>query len=485
VIKLQRNASIKIENTVYLGDNGGQSCGTTIPQEKIVGYIGASATCCFKVTNTGETYLNTVVINDPILSYSDRNLSMLPPGTSEYLFVSRAITGPLKNIPTVTANPVSRRGDDYPGEPDVTASDPSEVDKVANNATILIDNRVYPNHDDGVSCHRAVEEVKGPWNSAVSFCVTVTNIGNTYLSNITVVDEELSFTDTGSIGTLAPGVSRTLVIPYFLTATRKNVAVVTATPVTNTGAPIPGAAIVMDSDPSSIVTTLSGTSRASVAIDNRVYLGEDYGAKCAVAVESVEGMINGTAVFCYTVKNTGATYLKNFMIEHGARAIKDNSIGILAPGQSELVVFPYKINGDLVNRAKVTANPVDDNGIDIPDLQDVQDTDPSYIVMSYVDSSSKSGAKDPYKPPNEPSECIQDNVPTEQLVCADQQVFLDVVTSDVQNCVKGMPVTVTVDASIHLNGGRYDLAWYIATDGVDSLNGTCQLRGRFTAQFSS
>jgi hypothetical protein len=93
-------------------------------------------TYCIKVINTGSSHLNSVFIGDKELNFTDKSIGLLAPTQSVMLSVPRTITGPLKNFATVTANPVTSTGEDIPDLADVTATDPSEVGQLANNAKI-------------------------------------------------------------------------------------------------------------------------------------------------------------------------------------------------------------------------------------------------------------------------------------------------------------------------------------------------------------
>jgi hypothetical protein len=46
--------NVKVENTVYLGDDKGAKCGTDDAVEIVKGIYGSSATYCFVITNRGD-----------------------------------------------------------------------------------------------------------------------------------------------------------------------------------------------------------------------------------------------------------------------------------------------------------------------------------------------------------------------------------------------------------------------------------------------
>jgi hypothetical protein len=80
VTRLDRGASVTIENTVFLGPNKGQSCGTIAATESVGCYSRTDVTFCFKIKNTGTTYLNKIIIDDKDVNFY--NSSLLAPGAS-------------------------------------------------------------------------------------------------------------------------------------------------------------------------------------------------------------------------------------------------------------------------------------------------------------------------------------------------------------------------------------------------------------------
>lgn len=358
----------------------------------------------------------------------------------------------------------------------VTDSDPSAVQELSHSASISIDNVVYHGHDGGQSCASGIEQLTGFAGEGITYCLVVTNTGNTYLDRVKVDDTEISFLDTSTITMLAPGDSVTLYVPRTLDYSVENTANVQAMPVTPEGNLI-DLEEVRDSDPSSVVLTTIADAQPSIKIENTVYLGHDYGGRCSTAGERATGEKDDDVVFCYKVTNNGETFLTNILISTNVSEVPDNSIGKLRPGEFEVVPFAYKIDGNITNMAVVTANPVMADLSDIPLLDDVSDSDPSGVL----EVEKKSGPKDPYKPPTEPQKCMQNNYDDAgndgELICAAKEVFLEEVTSDVTSCVEGQMFNATIEASIRLVSARYDVGWYIATDGGDSLDGTCVING--------
>lgn len=228
--KLEYVTGVDIENTVYLGHNGGQSCGTGIPSELVVNYNGANVTYCFKVTNTGETHLSNIVVDNEVLFFEEDSSKILAPGDSVTIAFPFKLNGDLVNTAKVTATPSNEEGDELPGTDEVEATDPSEVQVIAVNPGVSISNTVvYGPHDNGASCStdQAKEKVSGYNSEEITYCFKVTNTGDVYLNSITVDNTELSFVDS-SIGILAPGSTALIPLQTKISSTHTNSATVTA-----------------------------------------------------------------------------------------------------------------------------------------------------------------------------------------------------------------------------------------------------------------
>jgi len=122
-------ADIEITNTVYIGsDDGGANCPSAV--EYVQHFVGTPIVYCFNVTNTGSTYLSSLVLQDEDLSYSTDLTVLLPPGESTLIAFPSTIPGNLTNIVTVTGNPVWGDGSDMENREDVTDEDPSSVGEI-------------------------------------------------------------------------------------------------------------------------------------------------------------------------------------------------------------------------------------------------------------------------------------------------------------------------------------------------------------------
>jgi uncharacterized repeat protein (TIGR01451 family) len=126
-------ASINLEKTVYRGVNGGATCPGI---EAVSDQANAPVTYCFEITNTGETYLNSLVFTDTILGINLSNLTLisgttpLAPGARLLYYYQSQIPssgGERINTAEVEANPTDDQGRDLPGLPNPTDQDTARV----------------------------------------------------------------------------------------------------------------------------------------------------------------------------------------------------------------------------------------------------------------------------------------------------------------------------------------------------------------------
>jgi uncharacterized repeat protein (TIGR01451 family) len=130
VDQYEENAAIEIAKTVYLGHDSGASCPGG---ESVTGTNGADVTYCFEVTNTGTTYLDSIVITDTLLGISQDDmillsgLTPLAPGESLVYYYETVINGDLVNTASTSGNPTDADGNDLPGLADPTDDDTAAV----------------------------------------------------------------------------------------------------------------------------------------------------------------------------------------------------------------------------------------------------------------------------------------------------------------------------------------------------------------------
>lgn len=122
--------NIALQKTVYLGHNNGASCPGI---EKVVDEQGKPNTYCFKVTNTGETYLNSITISDTTLGISEKQMTLisgtvpLAPNASLIFYVEGTLDKQLINLAIVEGTPVDSGGNRIQGLDNPTDEDTAEV----------------------------------------------------------------------------------------------------------------------------------------------------------------------------------------------------------------------------------------------------------------------------------------------------------------------------------------------------------------------
>jgi subtilisin-like proprotein convertase family protein len=89
---------------------------------------------------------------------------------------------------------------------------------------------VYSGHDNGELCDTelAVETLATYKDDEITYCLVVTNTGNTHLNKVVVVDPPLSFRDAATIRLMAPGDKVILHVTRSADRDRNNTAMVTA-----------------------------------------------------------------------------------------------------------------------------------------------------------------------------------------------------------------------------------------------------------------
>jgi uncharacterized repeat protein (TIGR01451 family) len=375
---------IEINKTVYLGHNSGASC----PGAEIVsGAAGAQITYCFQVTNTGNTFLTSILITDTTLGITQANMTLrsgstpLAPGASLVYYYQTTISGDLTNTAQTTGTPSDQGGTPIPGVNPPTDTDTATVDQVA--PAIQIQKTVYLGHNAGASCP-GVDSLVGATGASITYCFVVTNTGDTHLNNVTISDPALGITQTDMTlksGTqpLAPGASLVYYYQTTITGDLTNVATATGTPSDPNGTPIPGVTPPQDDDTSTVDQVAPG-----IQIQKTVYLGHNSGASCPGS-ESVTGPANAQVTYCFQVINTGDTHLTNISIVDAPLGITQADMTLksgaipLAPGASLVYYYQTTITGDLQNVAEATGTPSTPGGTPIPGANPPEDDDTSSV----------------------------------------------------------------------------------------------------------
>jgi hypothetical protein len=229
---------IQIENTVYSGQDGLTPCKDSA-KEMVDGAPQTLVTYCFKVTNTGKTFLKNPIIENAELNSIHRYDGLLAPGQVWEIHYDKTqganttavrILNDMKNTATVTATAVFKDGSVIdPMMLPVKHSDPSEVRVLPFAAAVTIENRVFGGEGD---CElNGVDSLAGTANTMLTYCFKVVNTGNSFLRQLEVTNGDIkpTYTNTRDV-VLAPGDSYLLQVKGIFDGNYSNTAVVVGTP---------------------------------------------------------------------------------------------------------------------------------------------------------------------------------------------------------------------------------------------------------------
>ena len=243
---------------------------------------GATAEFTITVENTGDVDLTNVAVTDALVPACDNTIGALAVGEVVTFTCSlAAVTADFTNFADVTA--------DHPAGGTVTDSDTADVVVVAPAITI----------------EKTPETQQILSGDSATFTITVTNIGDAPLDNVTVADAQTPACD-NSLGTLAAGAS----VSYACTLDN-----ITAdfTNVADVSADHPAGGTVTDSDDAAVDVI-------TPAID-------------IVKDPAVQQILTGTDVtFSITVTNTGDVDLTDVVVSDPLAPACSSNIGDLAVG---------------------------------------------------------------------------------------------------------------------------------------------------------
>jgi uncharacterized repeat protein (TIGR01451 family) len=307
-------------------------------------YVISETTATFTITvvNTGQVTLTAVTAVDPAAPACNRSFSPItfPVGASFSYTCTVLVTQSFTNVVTVT-------GTDNQGN-QATDDDDARVDEI----------------NPGIDVQKTPDLQLVPVGSSARFTITVTNTGDTVLTDV-IVSDPVAPACTSNIGTLAAGQSVTY------TCTLANVTADFVNVATATGK-TPAGGTVTDDD------------NASVDAINP--------ALVITKKPDLQTVTRGSTVtFTISVTNTGDVILTNVTVGDTLAPTCAKSLGTLAPGQSTSYVCTVAdaqatfTNVAVVTGADPTGRPVTDNddavaqvvnpGIDVrktPDLQKVK-----------------------------------------------------------------------------------------------------------------
>ncbi|MBD0726361.1 hypothetical protein B6A10_14370 [Flavobacterium sp. L1I52] len=323
----------------------------------------------FEVKNTGFKTVSNVTLTDDNATVSGGPIASLEPGASDTttFTATYAITqadidkGVVYNL--ATANAISILGTPLTA----TSTDPTPCTTCPVNPDCPDCTATEVLQTDGIALVKtAVVSGTGVKGDVITYTFTVTNTGNTTLTNVVVTDPMTGLVISGgSIASLAPGATNSTIIgTYIITQ-----ADIDAGKVSNQ-------ATVTAKDPfGNVITDLSGTS---VTTDDSTETPVTQNPSIAlVKTASVSGLggLGDTVTYTFAVTNTGNTTLTNVVITDPLPdlVINGSPIASLAPGATSLAITgTYSIKqtdldaGKVSNQATVTAKDPQNN--DVTDL---------------------------------------------------------------------------------------------------------------------
>jgi len=351
--------------------------------------LGDTVTFCVTVTNVGLTPATNVTVIDDNLTPADPADDLNVPGLVDItLGAGESATGALViAAPQAGLNTVTATGTDpNTGQPTNSPTDPALL-QLLGVPVLSVVKTVAPGVNgacDTVTPAPGLDDALLTFNDPVTFCVTVTNSGDTPAENVTVVDDNLTpadpADDTNVPGlidiTLAPGESATGAI--VTTATRAGINTVTATGTDpNTGlptnSPTDPAEIILEGGPQLDVvkTVVAGTSDCSDVTP-------------APGLDDLTIEVGQTITYCVTVTNNGPTFATDVNVVDDNLTPADPADDIDIPGLTGIRLDSgASATGALVTTARQSGiNTVTATGTDpITGQPTNSPTDPAELIL--------------------------------------------------------------------------------------------------------
>ena len=316
---------------------------------------GDTVVYTFSVTNTGNTALSNVVVNDAklnLVGLACGTGTLAPGATRTCTSPAYALTQADVDSGTV-ANTATAVGTPPGGATPVSGTGSASVTVTPRNALVL------------TKSASAIADLDGNGADAgdrVTYTFAIKNTGTTTLTNLTVTDTKLGLTNVPcTAGPVAPGATVTCPLSVDYTLTQADV---------NSGA-VTNSATAKATPPSG--TPPSSTSGTSTPISNIAAIDL---TKTAGAVTDLDG--NGpdagdTTRYTFTVTNTSNLPLTAVSITDAKLGLTNFTCGAttLAPGQSRTCTSPAYA----LSQADVEAGRVDNTA-------SVRGTDPNNVVVN-------------------------------------------------------------------------------------------------------
>ena len=331
--------------------------------------VGDRIDYVFNVRNTGFETLTNVTVTDNNATVTGTPIASLAAGandttsyTATYMITQADIdAGVVYNLATVTATT------DVGTTITATSTDPTPCATCPVNpgCTDCTATPIAQTHTIALVKTASVGGT-GVLGDVITYTFSVTNTGNTTLTNVVITDPMPGLTITGSpIAALAPGAMNTSITGTY---------VITQADV-DAGRVINSALVTAKNPQNNNVTDISGTT--STTNDNTETPVNQTHSIALVKTGSVVGSggLGETINYTFAVKNTGTTTLTNVVVTDlmAGLTITGNPIATLAPGATNIsikgtyVITQADIDaGKVTNSALVTAqNPQNNNVTDI------------------------------------------------------------------------------------------------------------------------
>jgi uncharacterized repeat protein (TIGR01451 family) len=310
---------------------------------------GETANFTITITNTGDTSLSPIVLDDPLSTacepYGGPN--PLPAGaTYQFSCAQSNVTVDFTNVITVTGTPVDDNGDPLPDINPVTDTDDADVD--------VVDPSVAISKTPDLQYHLAGE--------LAEFTITITNTGDITLTHLSLSDPLApSCGPHTAPNPFAPGASASYTCTQTANDDFTNVITVTGTPSDENNDPLPGIDDVSDNDDA--VVDVVHPSIVITKTPDIQYLNS-----------------GGTASFTITVHNTGDVRLYPVNVTDPSAANCDKGPLLMEAGDiTTYTCFVSNVTADFTNVITATGTPVDTSNTPLPGIDDVSDSDDAVV----------------------------------------------------------------------------------------------------------
>ncbi len=314
----------------------------------------------YELINRGDTYLTNVVVTDSVLGVVGTVPGIMAPGTTNFLYATNLnVNTFIQNIGVAVGTPSFSDGSPIPGIDPVHHTDDAIVDVIHPGIQLI---KTADNAGDS-----QVDFVLSGANVIYTYKILNTST-DTYLINITLTDSVLGVIGTVP-GIVAPGATNYLFATNFnVISDVVNVGVVVGSPSLSDGTPLPVPAV-QDEHQASVDVVHPAIHLVKTA-DTTAEGGTDY-------------ILPGASVpYTYEVINFGDTFLTNVVVTDNVIGVIGTVSGIMAPGETNFLFGTHpNILASVTNLGVVVGLPTDHEGIPLPNIPTVRDTNDAVVAV--------------------------------------------------------------------------------------------------------